>query len=637
MISRYGVNHNTNSFLHCICNAVDDPYYLEQPNSIAKDNYISHLRQYIAHNITPDLLKQELYDYTNVEILELLQDESKFYDPSLIYRAVEEIFGINIYVFTPGVNTMGALDVPRFKIFHSRPPRLQRPTVVIFKTWGSESNGLLYPQCELIVDLDETKRETERETNKDQIRIMKLFGAEMTEVCHKALQNTLKTITWNSQPDNTLVAYSNIYYYIDHYGIFKVGVESLAVSQFIDDNGKMRALTVRLKDQQEVTIMTLPSQPENLPVTKEIQRLNSELALRIFGQPTAITRDGLNQIDGFWFAILDIPHAEYIPIVPQEIPYLNLLPIGPPNPLLVLNINVTGRLHKLRRTLNIITQLVRWLYELGRATQPINVDSFVERYMTQDSDFNELTDDSADYYDLSRIPRKLPMVPTIEDAIAIMTPLAPSLFTQERIVLYNQTFAQRIVNMLRDYSNLRFGMLPEDIEYIAGYYQLESDFATVPFSKIFITEKELNAWVASLKSSQNYSQYYNIHDTVEVTMAFSSDPYLYRDTDGKIYIIQNVLGGNKQKALAIATQWARTKINIGFDSQPLLDFVPHMIYGVSQSANLIPIYDNTKEAPRFVKLIYYGSQSDLYADIRALENHNMAHKPGRYASMLELL
>jgi hypothetical protein len=462
---------------------------------------------------------------------------------------------------------------------------------------------------------------------------MKLFGAQMTEVCYTTLQHTLKTITWRAQADNNLIAYSNIYYYIDHYGIFKVNSETIPISQFLDDHGKLRALTLQLKDQKLVTIMTLPSQPENLPVTDEIQRLEAQLAQTIFGVPSAITRNDKGQIDGFWFRILDIPYGEYIPIIPEMIPHLNLLPIGPPNPLLKNNINITGRLHKLRRTLNIITQLVRWLYELARSTQPINVDLFVQKYMVQDNYIG----DSADYYDLDRISRKLPIVQTVEEGIATLAPLAPHLFTEDKIVLYNEVFAQRIMNMLRDYSNLRFGMPPEDIEYIIGYYQLESDFKEVEFAKVLITEKELNAWLASLKSSQNYNQYYNIHDKIEVAMAFSSDPYLYKDTDGKIYIIQNVLGGNKEKALSIASEWSRTKINIGFDPQPLTAFVPHMIYGVSQSSNLIPIYDNTNDNPLFVKLIYYGSQNELYSDIRALEYHNAIHKPGRYAAMLELL
>src|SRR5690606_17196787 len=110
--------------------------------------------------------------------------------------AVEEVFNINIYVFSPppiGDETeLGSMVVPRFKIFHSRPLRLQRPTVVIMRSLGSESDALEYPQCELIVDYD-----------KDNLQIMKLFGPEMTEVCHSVLEETLRTMTWTVLPNNT--------------------------------------------------------------------------------------------------------------------------------------------------------------------------------------------------------------------------------------------------------------------------------------------------------------------------------------------------------------------------------------------------------------------------------------------------
>ena len=200
--------------IHCVCVAVDDPNYLAQPTDEMKETYVTRIRQHMLATIRPSLLKQELYDHTDEEIINLFRDNAKFLDPALFYRAVEETFNINIYVFAPpppsGDETeLGAMDVPRFKIFHSRPLRLHRPTVVIMKTWGSESDALDYPQCELIVDYD-----------KDNFQIMKLFGPEMTEVCHGALQDTLRTMTWSVTPNDTFEVHSNIYYYIDHLSLF---------------------------------------------------------------------------------------------------------------------------------------------------------------------------------------------------------------------------------------------------------------------------------------------------------------------------------------------------------------------------------------------------------------------------------
>ncbi|CAH6421734.1 Hypothetical protein HVR_LOCUS1374 [uncultured virus] len=608
---RYGIVYTPNSLLHCVCVAIDDPNYITQPTDEMKEAYVTRIRQHMLATIRPALLKQELYDYTNEEITNLFRDNSKFLDPSLFYRAVEETFNINIYVFAPpppsGDETeLGAMDIPRFKIFHARPLRLQRPTVVIMKTWGSESDALEYPQCELIVDYD-----------KDNYQIMKLFGPEMTEVCHGALQDTLKTMTWSVQQNNTFDVHANIYYYIDHLSLFQVP----AVSQFIDYNGKMRALTLNLGGGQLMTVAVIPSQPENLPVSNDVQRITPQTAARVFGEPTGVTRLVNGDVDGLWFQIMDITFGEYVPVIPA--PGFNDKPAGPPNPITATGINVTGRLSKLRRTLSVIVQIARWLYELARSKQNIDPTTFASQFMVMDQ---AQVRDSSTYYDLDRIPRRLPNVETIQEAIRILEPLAPTLFNQGRIIMYSPVFADRIVKMLRDYSNLRFGMPPEHIEFIENFYETEADFIDLSNAKIFMNEKDLNAWLTSLKSSQNYSRYFNIRRRVEIAMGFSPDPYMYQDDDGKIFIIQNVVGGTKAKALAVAQTWYDYRVNIGSEPQPL-NIVPiHMVYGVSPASTLIPVEDLTGGSNFFLKLVYYGT----YAD-------KLAGKEGRYAAILEIL
>jgi len=613
---RYGIIYSPNSLLHCVCVAIDDPTYLAQDDDDLKEKYVTRIRQHMLDTINPSLLKQELYDYSDDEIRNLFRDNSKFLDPSLVYRAVEETFNINIYVFSPPPPTgdeteLGAMDIPRFKIFHARPLRLQRPTIVIVKNQGSESDALEYPQCELIVDYD-----------KDNFEIMKVFGPEMTEVCHSALQETIKTLTWTVRPNNSFEIHSNIYYYIDHINLF----QAPAISQFIDNNGKMRALTLNLGPNngisgQFITIATIPSQPENLPVTNSIMRIRSDIATRMFGDPTAITKDVSGYVDGLWFRIMDIVQGEYVPIVPM-IGFQDKV-IGLPNPIVSTGISVTERLSRLRRTLNIIIQIIRWLYELARSKQNIDPFGFADQFLVMDK---ADVIDSSTYYRLDNIHRRLPNVETIQEAIEILEQRAPTLFNNGRIVMYSPTFADRIVRMLSDYSNLRYGIESQQIEFLENFYINESDFDEVPNSKIFMNEKDLTAWTLSLKSSQNYSRYFNIRTKVEIAMGFSPDPFMYETEDGKIYTIQNVVGGTKSKALAVANVWYQFKVNIGSEPTPL-DTIPlHMIYGISSASTLIPIEDNTNGANVFLELIYYGSQSD-----------KMGGKESRYGALLEIL
>ena len=594
---RFGVQYTPNALLHCVCIAIDEPNYLRLQTSEEQEAYVARLRQHMLTVINPALLKQEMYDYSDEEIRLLMQDTTKFFDPSLFYRAVEEVFQINIYTFAPPPPTgadeqLGTMVVPRFKIFHAHALRPERPTVVILRTLGSESDALEYPHCELVVDYD-----------KDNARIMKLFGQTMTEVCHSTLQDTLKTLTWTVVNDVNLKVHANMYYHVDHLALF----QSPAISQFIDDNGKMRALTLNING-QPLTVAIIPSQPENVPVTKDIARAPLALAVQIFGEPTAITLNPQGYVDGLWFQIMDIVHGEYVPIAPVALPEaLANKPIGPPNPIVATGAPVTGRLTKLRRTLNIIIQLTRWLYELARTKQNITPAQFAEQFMVMDPN---IVEDSSQYYDITNIPRRLPIVETIQEAIQILTPTAPTFFNNGKIVMYSPIFANRIIRMLKDYSNLRLAMAPAINEFIENYYETESDFRDVIHSKIFINEKDLLAWLLSLKSSQNYSRYFNIRSKIDATMGFSLDPYMYRDEDGRVYIIQNVVGGSQNKALTTAQTWEQYKVNIGSDPVPLEAMPVHMVYGISPSSTMVPIQDNTNNYENFVSILYYGSQLD---------------------------
>lgn len=612
-IVRYGVLYSPNSLLHCIAVAIDDPNYIRLTTDEQREAYVLRIRQHMLATILPAMYKQEMYDYADQEITALLADGSKFLDPSLFYRGVEDIFNINIYTFSQpvGDTDLGSIDIPRFKIFHSRPKRSYRPTVVIIKNAGSESDALEYPQCELIADYD-----------KDTETIIKLFGPNMTDVCHEALEEVMKTISWSLRA-NAFDARANLYYHIDHLRLFGMR----AVSQFIDNNGKMRALTLDIGNNQTMTVATIPSQPENLPSVEGMIPVSIQTATTIFGEPTSVSRNAKGLVNGLWFRIMDIPNGEYVSVIPGK--GFDAKPLGPPNPIISDGTAVTHRITRMRRTLAIITQVVKWLFNLARTKKNIDPAGFADAYMAVDQD---AVPDSSTYYDITRVPRRLPIAETIEDAIRILEPVVPTLFYGGRIVMYNTTFLDRIVKMLRDYSILHMGLAIPRITFIENYYETEADFRRVVNSKTFITDRDLSAWLDSLKGSQYHTKYFNIRRNIEVAMGFTTDPFIYQDEDGRIYIIQNVVGGSKLKALAVAKTWIEHHVNVGADPalQDIADLqenVPvHMLYGISPSAVLIPIEDQTLNSPVFLRLVYYGSHID-----------KAVGKEARYGAMLEIL
>ena len=597
-ITRYGVPYSDNSLLHAVSIAIDDPQYLALDNFTDQEEYVRRVRAYMADSIHPSLMQQEMYDYTHDEIMALFSNPDEFFDPSLFYRAVEELYNINIYVFGDEVDKetnerLGNIDIPRFKIYHARPLRINRPTVIILKTMGSESDNLEHYHCELIVDVDDRGR-----------TIVKLFGPNMTEVCHSTLQNTLSTLTWTVRNNRNLEAHSDIYYYLNHLEIINMP----AVSQMVDKNGKLRSLTFDVNG-TPITLATLPSQPENLPLSENISLATSDIATSIFPTPTGRTRDNNGRTTGLWFRVLDLTYGEYLPLVPTD--QFTNLPVGPSNPLGTPGTNVTGRLRKLRRDLNFIKQLARWLYDISKQRVNTTPDWFANNYLAINS---QAVTDSASYYDLSNLPRRLPAVTTVEQGIRELELYVNTLFAevngQPKMIMYNAEFADRVIKMLRDYDQLTYGLDPTPIDTLTGYYEKESDFNSIPNSKIFLSTSDLSAWRSTLVSSQNYSQFFSIRTRIERAMNSMMNPYLYQSPEGEIFLVQNVIGGDLSKAMAVAVTWRSNRVNIGSDPEPVLDLDNYMLYGLTPSAQIEPIEDHTNKQPDFVKLIYYGSYQD---------------------------
>jgi len=155
---RYGTtNYPNNSLLHCICYAIDHPDYVNLEDDQSKEMYIMKLRKFISNVVKTSLLRQELFDFSDDEIMKLLEDDSEFFDPYLLYRAAEEIFNINLYVFT--YDEKQEIEIPRNKIFHSRSARLYRPTVLIMKIMAGNHQ---IPKCELIVVFKEKTTEKDK-------------------------------------------------------------------------------------------------------------------------------------------------------------------------------------------------------------------------------------------------------------------------------------------------------------------------------------------------------------------------------------------------------------------------------------------------------------------------------------------
>lgn len=602
---RFGTtSYPNNSLLHCVCYAIDHPDYINIQDDKLKEIYILKLRKFIANNIEISLLKQELFDYSNDEIMELLINDSKFFDPSLLYRAIEEIFNINLYVFT--YDEKREIDIPRNKIFHSRPLRLYRPTVLIMKIIAG---GYQIPKCELIVDYNDEKSE-----------IIKLFGENMTNICHDLILQNYNNIITISRSENNYIARSNINYHIDNIKIFDNNI----ISQYLDNDGKMRSIIVNIND-EIITVSIPPSQPLNLPIFTDIKLSTLNNVIKIFGEPSGVTLNNENNVNGLWYKILDITYGYYIPIIPTK-NYNFSVPIGPDDPFLT-KINITSRLRKMKRIINIITELVKWCYMLCRSEIKTTPFIFQQKYF----EVIERNIDSSDYYDLSNIERKLPdiySVHTIDDAINIMSKLAPTLFNnQGKIIMYSQEFSSRLKDMLINYDKMISSAKIKSKSVIDNFFMTSDDYIMSQNTKIFLSRKDLDNWLDSLKSSREDKNL--LHTSIGLINSQSLEPYIFQTSDNSIYIIQNTITQTADKALTISKLWKENNINYGANITTRLISEPHFIYGISSNSQIYPIVDNTDNTDNsddYLEILYYGSQAEYNGQVKST-----------YAALLRLI
>ena len=591
-IRRKGVIRSINSLLHAVSIAVKDKNYLAAKD---KERYVSLMRQSIANVTRPGLLKQELYDFKEQDIERRLKS-NEFLDPNIYFRAIEDAYKINLFVFAPSLNeerrlrdkeeSIGAMCLPRYKLFSARTPRFDRLSVCIYRTMGSESDILSYPQCELLVALQDGEE-------------ISLFDEEVTEVLFTALNEINKIISWELVKSDgvDLVAHENLYSRLDYFGLTK----RRAIAQYIDEYGKMRGLYL---DKNILMIFT-SSQPENLAVRTEITRADYRDVISLFGNPIALSeKRGL--IDGFWYSVLDLSYGIYVPIV--EIAkdkiggeLLNI-EVGPNNPLgESVGKDKARRIVKLKRDLDFILQIFKWFLSISKL--PVNV--LLENFVIVG---NENDTDSASIYDFSRIGRTFPEAKNLEEAMKKMRERVPTFFRDDKVYVY--VYSQKMLEGIRYLLNMYVKEYSKDLAYvpksIQRKYLTEEDFIAYAGVALFFNEREMNMWLDEFKKS------YEILKSISIQNAIHSDPFFYlNSTDGHIYLIQNVSEGDIRKALNVGYYWNKYRVNPGFRSPPFSEdeILKYVIYSISPANTIVPYENHAGDDLNYISILRYNDFS----------------------------
>lgn len=621
--NHFGVIKSPSSFLHCLCVSVQDKKYDALINQTDREKYVLEIRKNMAKTLNLTIFKQEMYNYDQEQIRNMLIDPKVFLDPHLFYRGLEEYFNVNIYVFNPEgpankienftEETEGpVLEIPRCIITHIRNSRPDRKTVIILK----------YPdfnQCELIISRGETmgeltvENEDEEEccVDKPEKRnkyglVPKVMGTgfiynfdyNMEKVLYTSISNILSTYSisypyipqkYQNDEEETFISpdqiniHHNLFPSINWHN-FLNNVQ--IIGQKVDSYGKLRILQINYNN-HIITLWVLPSQPLNLPIINEITSTTEDIAIKLLGTPSGITSEGV------WFPIMDYKYAIFIPCSVHHKPESEV----PPPPIKATKINFQGPVDELRNKQRMASILIQLLWYLWRVEGKTKLIDWWNKYVVKDDNV------VADFP--TNIVRILPKVDNSFKAILSFHKWWPTYFHNDgKVHLYSKLYDTCLSYLERE-AVMTDGLDLEPPEKLVGLYIWLSDFPNYPKTLLFNQKITYLDW---LKSNQYSKEFNVIMNEFSVESELGLEPLLYHK-DQNMYIIQNVKNGELSRALALSLAWKQTGINRGYDVDPIASInIAHIVYSISKDELIVAVEDKTGGHNDYLEVLFTGNR-----------------------------
>lgn len=592
-LTRLGVvpKENKNNLLHCLLRIRYPRLTFNE-----REQQIINIRRHFSTKYHPALVKQEMYDFHDDDIRQMVGNPDVYFDPDIFYRYVEEYFKINLFIFSD------QLIIPRHKFYHIRPMMInENPTVVLFRLYKTTVETRKYPEYDII------------QYNGNNL----IYGETMYKYLLSILYGS--QIIYNIDLSTSVLSYQNQYQYLNYNHIIRQPYKQLfkMVSQGVDTYGKLRLINImgNIDNKQvQFSIMGNPSQPMNLPVitsNNEIYRISRELLSTIIPvKPSTISIIN-DMIQGFWFPILDNPYGIYIPVIPYyntgkiSIKYpTRYSPFQFNNKELIDNINREG---KLRKDINILFQIIIWLYQI-----------YEFHYMSNDKSLNDFMNyftiipfdnDSVYFYDFGNINQKFITVDEVNDMEDIINYLEriPTLIENRKIRLYSQKMKDSIIYYLQQFNNNY--SLKSKMKMANKIYRLfenESDFIQHTNNFIFIGDDKLNQWKSSMGYGIEMVSYItSFDDDLKNPDIERKEPFFYNINE-RFYIVQNV-DGNIYSALNVSYNWYTSIYNPGYYTKEINKNVPYILYNIDEDKQLVPIQSNSTPVNDFLEVLTYGN------------------------------
>ena len=343
---------------------------------------LTRLRKQLATEPNAASCSQEMYDYSDTEILNAIEDTDKYFDPRLFANLVEKKFKCNVILFSRVIPSSGDtyqggfntnMTLPR----HTRgyyKTKEEVPTILIYERVGRGREQREYPRCELITYWKE---------NTQLIVNSHLHSSQISRELGYLYDKLRESYVLNCPIPENIIPLTKL---------SSIGVE--LVAQEIDSYGKCRALLFHYEGEQGVLLIT-PVQPFLLrrsqnEVSPRLSHDTAKKLLRELGiEPTKISLTN-NNVTAYSGVIgntkFSLPFSSSEDLIPHS---------GDPSEVegdIIARDQVQSRLASYARDKRIARYMVeyaRWLYSRYLDSENIedsinSLQTFVEKHLETD-------------------------------------------------------------------------------------------------------------------------------------------------------------------------------------------------------------------------------------------------------------
>jgi len=333
--------------------------------------FLNNYRTMLAEH--PASCSQEMYDYSEDEIVKSIRDPNIYFDPRLFTNLIEKTFNCKIVLFsrvTPGTQEheyiggdTTVLKIPRHvQAYYKTKEKV--PTILIYERLGRGTEQKEYPRCELITYWD----------GANELKTLHESGSSVSKQMEILYEKVRASYNLNCPVSQSILP------------LEKLRETVKLTHQEIDSYGKCRALIFQYKGQTGSLLVT-PIQPLLLPRFDEqvTHRISFELATEIL----KILPVRSNKVDTAYSGV--IGNVKFS--LPFKIEGISGLKTLVTEKDLITRDQTGSRLSAYiadKRIARYMVEYVRWLYStfLGDKESSIeSVQQFVEQKIKVDEDY----------------------------------------------------------------------------------------------------------------------------------------------------------------------------------------------------------------------------------------------------------